>query len=121
MPIDFDAMGSTPIPPTNTAAISAAEAEEERYYVSDKKKRGHKRDQFSKDVVHYGSVILIILSAICLALGIITWAAHQVLPASYLWLDDKHIDKLGDSGKILISGTIGALGSRFLARNIEPW
>lgn len=113
-------MGTTPAAPTSPAGIASAEAEQEWYYASDKKKRGHKRSQFSKDVVHYGSVAVLLVAASCMVGGILVWAAHQILPTKYLWLDETHIANLAGDGKVLLSGSIGALGSKFLARNIEP-
>ncbi len=112
-------MGTTPAPPTDAAGLAAAEAEEARYYSSATKRSKHRREEFSKDVVHYGTVGIIIIAALCVTSGLIAWTCHQILPTERLWLDDNHINNLTESGKLLLSGTVGALGSKFLTKNLE--
>lgn len=118
-PLNLSAIGLGAIPSPSAASLQSAQ-DEAAFYAADKKKQGHKRDQRSKDVVHYGTLCLVVLTAVCVAAGLVTWTLHQVLPTTKHWLSKEQVDSIGKAGALILSGTVGALGSKFLARNSEP-
>ena len=117
--LNLSAIGLGAIPAPSAASLQSAQ-DEAAFYAADKKKQGHKRDQRSKDVVHYGTLCLIILAGFCVAAGLVTWTLHQILPTPKHWLDKEQVDSIGKAGALILSGTVGALGSKFLTRNSEP-
>lgn len=105
--IDLAAIDVTP----KVEVSSVAKYEHEAFV------KKHKRDEKTKDHLHYASVVFIWVAFLTFIVVFFIRVLHFVLPESAQWMSD---DQVQGIDKLIFSGAIGGFIGRYFKRFNEP-
>ena len=100
-------------------AASRQSRKEKELFDQDKLRNAHTREQRAKNMIHFGILIILSLVGLCLMVAIVIRVIHLFASEKYMWLTAAQLDTLDNMFKFAASGTIGALLTKYLNKNVE--
>lgn len=115
------------IQPENTATPSASSEQEweswaKRGEVTRTQERlnaAHERDEQAKRWIHKIILANIFVAGACVAGAFIIRTLHLLLPTRIMWLDKAQVETLDTLAKLVTTGALGSLLTRYLNKNFD--